>query len=84
MGIAHRTIRIPYVDKSKTWEHSKPLPESIQRRGDWIQVKRRAKNLTPYHLAAKMGIARAFVLAWESNQCQPDEQQWRVLKQKLS
>ena len=58
----------------------KPLPESIKTISDWIYVKRRAKNLTPSHLALKMGIATALVLLWETDICQPDSQQLEVLE----
>jgi transcriptional regulator with XRE-family HTH domain len=46
--------------------HVKPLPDSIQTIGDWIQAKRMEKNLTPYQLAAKMGFASALIRSWES------------------
>jgi ribosome-binding protein aMBF1 (putative translation factor) len=59
--------------------HAKPLPESIKTVGDWIQVKRHEKNLTPGHLAAKMGIATALVRSWEDGKSQPDSQQMKVL-----
>jgi ribosome-binding protein aMBF1 (putative translation factor) len=59
--------------------HAKPLPESIKSLGDWIQVKRNEKNLTPGHLAAKMGIATALVRSWEDGTSQPDNRQLKVL-----
>jgi hypothetical protein len=40
---------------------AKPLPVSIKTISDWIQIKRMEKNLTPYQLSAKMGIATALV-----------------------
>jgi len=55
------------------------LITSIKTVGDWIQVKRQAKNLTPYQLAAKMGIATALIHAWEGGTCEPDELQRQIL-----
>ena len=37
------------------------------------------KNLTPGHLAAKMGIATALVHSWEDGTTQPDNRQMEVL-----
>ena len=55
------------------------MPESIKTIGDWIQVKRLAKNLTRCHLALKMGIATAWVQSWENGSRQPDIQQLEIL-----
>jgi DNA-binding transcriptional regulator YiaG len=33
------------------------------------------KNLTPYHLAAKMGMATALIRSWKDGTTQPDNQQ---------
>jgi ribosome-binding protein aMBF1 (putative translation factor) len=55
------------------------LPESIKTIADWIQAKRTEKNLTPCHLAAKMGIAAALVRSWEDGTREPDDEQLRVL-----
>ena len=79
LGIAQRRICVPYVQKALNLNQSKPLPASIKTRGDWIQVKRHEKNLSPYYLAAKMGIPRALILAWESNMRQPDDPQSQQL-----
>jgi DNA-binding transcriptional regulator YiaG len=45
----------------------------------WIKVKRTEKNLTPGHLAAKMGIAMVLVRSWESGASQPDSKQLQDL-----
>jgi ribosome-binding protein aMBF1 (putative translation factor) len=37
------------------------------------------KNLTPGHLAAKMGIATCLVHSWENGAVQPDNRQLEVL-----
>jgi DNA-binding transcriptional regulator YiaG len=37
------------------------------------------KNLTPGHLAAKMGIATDLVRSWEGGTIQPDNRQLEVL-----
>jgi DNA-binding transcriptional regulator YiaG len=57
----------------------KPLAKTIQTPGDWIQAKRHEKNLAPWYLAAKLGVARALVLEWEEGTKQPDEVQWGLL-----
>jgi ribosome-binding protein aMBF1 (putative translation factor) len=74
---------VKYAAKSRKSPNAKPLPESIQTIGDWILLKRTAKNLTPGHLALKMGIATSVVCSWESNACQPDGQQLKRLAQVL-
>jgi DNA-binding transcriptional regulator YiaG len=50
---------------------------------DWIKFKRMEKNLTPHHLAAKMGIATALVRSWESGGSQPDSKQLQDLASHL-
>ena len=47
--------------------------------GDLIRVKRRAKNLTRYHLATRMGIATDLVRSWDAGASQPDNRQLKVL-----
>jgi len=79
LGIAQRQIRIKFSQKTRKPKNYKPLPESIKSLGDWIQVKRHKKNLTPGHLAAKMGIATSLILLWEDGDSQPDSQQMRLL-----
>ena len=83
LGIAQRHIRIKFSQKTRKQRNSKPLPESIKSLGDWIQVKRHEKNLTPGHLAAKMGIATSSVLSWEDGNSQPDGQQMKALASHL-
>jgi ribosome-binding protein aMBF1 (putative translation factor) len=83
LGIAQRQISINYAQKSRKQQRSKPLPASIQTIGDLIQVKRMEKNLTPGHLAAKMGIATTLVRSWEDGTIQPDKQQLMALANHL-
>jgi DNA-binding transcriptional regulator YiaG len=52
---------------------------NIKTIADWIKVKRMEKNLTPGHLAAKMGIATVLVRSWESGASQPDSKQLQDL-----
>jgi ribosome-binding protein aMBF1 (putative translation factor) len=75
LGIAQRQIRIQFSQKTRKHDGAKPLPESIKTVGDWIQAKRIERNLTPGHLAAKMGIARALLCSWEADANQLSEQQ---------
>jgi ribosome-binding protein aMBF1 (putative translation factor) len=79
LAFAQRQIRINYAQKSRKQQRSKPLPASIQTIGDWIQVKRQEKNLSPSHLAAKMGVATALIRSWENDTAQTDSQQLKVL-----
>jgi DNA-binding transcriptional regulator YiaG len=37
------------------------------------------KNLTPGHVAAKMGVATALARSWEDGTTQPDNRQLEVL-----
>jgi len=83
LGIAQRSIRLKYQQKSRKETRAKPLPESIKTIGDWIHIKRRAKNLTPCHLALKMGIATALVRSWEDGSSQPDSKQLQDLAKYL-
>jgi ribosome-binding protein aMBF1 (putative translation factor) len=79
LGIAHRSIRIPYVHNLRKRKWFKSLPASIKTLDNWIQVKRQEKNLSPYQLAAKMGIATALAQSWEDGKCEPDQRQRKVL-----
>jgi ribosome-binding protein aMBF1 (putative translation factor) len=62
----------------------KPLPISAKALGEWIQVQRQQKKLSPFHLAAKMGIATALVHSWENGTCKPDEEQRQILSNLLA
>ncbi|MBI3418010.1 MAG: helix-turn-helix transcriptional regulator [Verrucomicrobia bacterium] len=79
LGIAQRQIRVSFSQKLRKQHQVKALPENIQSLGDWIHVKRREQNMTPGHLAAKMGIASALVCSWESGESQPDSKQLQNL-----
>ena len=57
--------------------------EEIKTVGNWIQAKRIERNLSPSHLAAKMGIATALVRSWENDECQPNERQQGFLAKLL-
>ena len=79
LGIAQRSIRVQYAQKSRKEWRAKPLPVSIKTIGDWIQVNRIAKNFRPGHLALKMGIATDLVQSWEDGSTKPNEQQLKIL-----
>ena len=79
LGIAHRSIRINYVHNLRKRKWFKPLSVSIKTLGDWIQVKRQEKNLSPCHLAEKMGIATTLVQSWENGTYEPDADQIQML-----
>jgi DNA-binding transcriptional regulator YiaG len=42
---------------------------------DLIRIKRQAKNLTPGHLALKMGIEASMVCSWEDGSAHPNDWQ---------
>jgi ribosome-binding protein aMBF1 (putative translation factor) len=79
LGIAQRQISIKFSQKTRKRNNAKPLPASIKKVGDLIQVKRHEKNLTPGHLAARMGIATCLVRSWEDGTIQPENRQLEVL-----
>jgi ribosome-binding protein aMBF1 (putative translation factor) len=83
LGIAQRQIRINYAQNQRKRKQPKRLPTSIKTIGDLIQVKRIEKNLSPCHLAAKMGIATALVRSWEDGTTQPNNRQLEVLENLL-
>lgn len=62
----------------------KALEAKAKTVGDWMKIKRLAKNLTPSHVAGKMGIAASVVLAWEGGIYTPNEKQWQTLSILLS
>jgi DNA-binding transcriptional regulator YiaG len=68
---------LTHIQKKKP--RAKPLPESIQTIGDWIRAMRTEKNLTPGHLAAKMGIATGVVRSWEDGSTRPNDWQQECL-----
>jgi ribosome-binding protein aMBF1 (putative translation factor) len=79
LGIAQRQISIKFSPKTRKQNNAKPLPTSIKTIGVLIQVKRMEKNLTPGHLAAKMGIAAILVRSWENGTIKPENRQLEVL-----
>jgi DNA-binding transcriptional regulator YiaG len=79
LGIAQRQIRLQFSHKLRKPQHANPLVDSIKTLGDWIRFKCQEKNLTPGHLAAKMGIASDLVCSWEEGTRQPGKQQLELL-----
>ena len=80
LGIAHRHIRITLAPKLGQQKQHISLNVNEKTLGGWIQAKRTERNLTPGHLAAKMGIAQAVVRSWEEGSRQPDGLQLAVLE----
>jgi DNA-binding transcriptional regulator YiaG len=68
-------VSVEYGPNGGIKEVHKPLITSVKTLGDWIRASQIAKNLTPGHLAAKMGIAHAMIRSWEDGTCQPGRQQ---------
>jgi len=83
LGNAQRQSRANYQVNSRYRNQSKTLSMNIKTTGDWLKFKRIAKNLTPSHVAMKMGIATSLVYSLESSLCQPDSQQLKSLAQIL-
>jgi DNA-binding transcriptional regulator YiaG len=65
LGIAGRSIQVNYPSKLSQLKQSKVLKSNVKTLGDWLKIKRLEKNLTPGHVAAKMGIAASLVCSWE-------------------
>jgi DNA-binding transcriptional regulator YiaG len=79
LGIAHRQISVKDPSNLKSQKQARVLESKIKTIGDWLKFKRIMKNLTPGHIAAKMGIAPSLVCSWESSAREPDGQQLKVL-----
>ena len=79
LGIAQRTIRVNFAVKPKKYSKFNPLPVNIKTIGDLICVRRQTKNLTPGHLASKMGIASSVVSSWEDGNARPNDWQLELL-----
>jgi ribosome-binding protein aMBF1 (putative translation factor) len=75
MGIAQRTVAVKYEQKLRGLKRTNALVANAKSLGDLIRIRREVKNLTPSHLAAKMGIAASVVYSWEENTHRPDCQQ---------
>ena len=83
LGIAQRSICVRYDHNLRKQKQHKPLPISTKALGKWIQVQRLQKKLSPFHLAAKMGIATALVHSWENGIGEPDGRQREILSDLL-
>jgi DNA-binding transcriptional regulator YiaG len=79
LGIAQRTIQVEFAVKPKKCLKPNPLPVNIQTIGDLIRVRRQAKNLTPGHLAFKMGITSSVVCSWEDRSSRPNDWQLNLM-----
>ena len=79
LGIAQWQVRLQYPANLGNQKQAKVLKLNVKTAGDWVKVKRLEKNLTPGHVAAKMGIATSLVGAWENSTQQPENQQLKVL-----
>jgi DNA-binding transcriptional regulator YiaG len=79
LGIARRTVLVEIEQKKRLLTHHKHLPIKIKTIGDWICVKRIGKNLSPGHIALKMGIAAALVYGWETGENRPSDEQISIL-----
>jgi len=81
LGIAQRSVNVKYQENSRNQKRANVLKLNMKTAGDWLKVKRLEKNLTLGHVAAKMGIAAAWICSWESSTRQPDSQQLKRLAQ---
>ena len=79
LAIAQRTVQVKYPSNAGNQKRAKVLKFNMKTFGDWLKVKRLEKNLTAFHVAAKMGIATSLVCSWERNASQPTGQQLAVL-----
>jgi DNA-binding transcriptional regulator YiaG len=79
LGIAQRSVQVKYATNAGSQKRDKVLKLNIKTAGDWLKVQRMVKNLTPGHVASKMGIATSLICSWESSTRRPDGQQLKVL-----
>jgi ribosome-binding protein aMBF1 (putative translation factor) len=79
LGIARRTVSVEFEQKTIRLTHHKHFSLNIKTIGNWIYCKRIGRNLSPGHLAAKMGIAAALIYAWEDGTSHPNEEQIKIL-----
>jgi len=49
----------------------------------WIRASRVRLNMSPYHLAFKMGITSNLIVAWEEGKIEPDAHHMAVLEKIL-
>jgi ribosome-binding protein aMBF1 (putative translation factor) len=71
LGFAYRHISVKFTQKTRKPSQPKPLPASVKRMADWIQVKLHEHGMAPYHLAFKMGIASSVMNAWKDGAARP-------------
>jgi ribosome-binding protein aMBF1 (putative translation factor) len=79
MGFAYRRISVKFTPKTRKPSQPKPLPASVKTIADWILVKLRENGMSPFHLAAKMGIASSVVNAWKDGLARPQSRQMREM-----
>jgi ribosome-binding protein aMBF1 (putative translation factor) len=84
LGIACRTVSVKFEQKKRLLTHHKHLRIKVKTIGDWICANRIGKNLSPGHLAAKMGIAATVIYAWEDGTGHPREEQIKFLAEVFS
>jgi DNA-binding transcriptional regulator YiaG len=83
LGIAQRTVRVIFNGNQGNLKRVNALKTSVKSLGDWLKVKRQERNLTPGHVAAKMGIAAAVVYSWECDEVRPSNGQLARLTELL-
>lgn len=80
LGIAERAVTAECPQFANCKKPHKLLQESIKTIGGWIKFHRERKNLTHWHLGAKMGIASALIQAWETGDIVPEKVHLDVLE----
>jgi ribosome-binding protein aMBF1 (putative translation factor) len=79
LGFAYRHISLKFALNASTQALPNHLPVRVKTVADWIQVKLRANGMSPFHLAAKMGIATSMVNAWKDGLACPKNRQMREM-----
>lgn len=82
LGFASRQIRIQF-SQNDTKQPCSQVAAFAPYSPNWIRAKRAEKYLTPYQLAAKMGIPSALIRSWENGASQPDHHQLECLAKVL-
>ena len=83
LGIAQRTVSVKRPVNSTKQNRVKVLESDVKKVGDLIAIKRMTKNITPGHIAQKMGIAASVICSWEDGTTTPNDWQMELLAEIL-
>src|SRR5258707_228463 len=79
LAFAYPHIFPKFTPQTTQRPQPKSLPVKVKTIADWIQVKLHENGVSPFHLAAKMGIATSVVNAWKDGLARPQNRQMREM-----